>query len=92
MTFDKRMSNRWQLQGSILYSSFKGNAAPTYGATEGESSMFDNPNIMINSYAPTTFDRPFQLKLIGSVILPLDIILTGYFQARSGSPWRRTIE
>jgi hypothetical protein len=47
---------------------------------------------MINSYGPTTFDRPFQLKLMGSVILPLDIVFTGYFQARSGSPWRRTIE
>jgi hypothetical protein len=37
MTFDKRMSNGWQLQGSILYSAFKGNASPEYGATEGES-------------------------------------------------------
>ncbi len=92
LTFDKRMSNRWQLQGSILYSAFRGNAAPTYGSTEGESSLFDNPNVMINSYGPTTFDRPFQLKLIGSVILPLDIVLTGYFQARTGSPWRRTVE
>ncbi len=92
LTFDKRMSSGWQLQGSVLYSAFRGNAAPTYGATEGESSMFDNPNVMLNSYAPTSFDRPFQLKLIGSVILPLDIIFTGYFQARSGSPWRRTIE
>ncbi len=92
LTFDKRMSNRWGLQGSILYSAFRGNAAPTYGATEGESSLFDNPNVMINSYGPTTFDRPFQLKLMGSVILPLDIVFTGYFQARSGSPWRRTID
>jgi hypothetical protein len=91
LTFDKRMSSGWQLQGSILYSAFRGNAAPTYGATEGESGMFDNPNVMINSYGPTTFDRPFQLKLIGSVILPFDIVFTGYFQARSGSPWGRDI-
>jgi hypothetical protein len=92
MTFDKRMSNGWQLQGSILYSAFKGNASPTYGSTEGESSLFDNPNTMINSYGRVAIDRPLQIKLIGSVMLPLDIVFTGYFQHRSGSAWRRTID
>ena len=91
LTFDKRMSNGWQLQGSILYSAFRGNTDPGYSATEGESGMFDNPNVMINSYGPLSFDRPFQLKLIGSVMLPLDIVFTGYFQALSGSPWGRDI-
>jgi hypothetical protein len=91
LTFDKRMSNRWQLQGSILYSAFKGNADPGYSATEGESSMFDNPNVMINSYGRMDFDRPWQVKLMGSIILPYDIIITGYFQHRSGSPWAYSI-
>lgn len=91
LTFEKRMSNRWQLQGSILYSSFKGNTDPGYSATEGESGMFDNPNTMINSYGPLYFDHPLQIKLIGSIMLPYDIVFTGYFQARSGSPWGRTI-
>lgn len=92
LTFDKRMSNRWQLQGSILYSAFKGNTDPGYSATEGQSGMFDNPNTLINSYGRVSFDRPLQIKLIGSVMLPLDIVFTGYFQHRSGSAWRRTIE
>jgi len=92
LTFDKRMSNRWQLQGSILYSAFKGNTDPGYSATEGESTMFDNPNVMINSYGHISFDRPLQIKLIGSVMLPMDIVFTGYFQHRSGSAWRRTID
>jgi hypothetical protein len=91
LTFDKRMSNGWQLQGSVLYSAFKGNAAPTYGSTEGESSLFDNPNTMINSYGRVAFDRPWQVKLMASILLPYDIIFTGYFQHRSGSAWRRTI-
>jgi hypothetical protein len=91
LTFDKRMSNRWQLKGSILYSAFKGNCDPGYSDTEGESGMFDNPNVMINSYGRISFDRPLQIKLMGSVMLPYDIILTGYFQHRSGSAWRRTI-
>jgi hypothetical protein len=91
LTFDKRMSNRWQLKGSILYSAFKGNADPGYSATEGESSLFDNPNVMINSYGRVVFDRPLQVKVMGTIMLPFDIIFTGYLQYRSGSPWARTI-
>ena len=90
LTFEKRMSNNWQFQGSILYSSFRGNTAPTYGATEGASSMFNNPNTLTNSYGSVAFDRPFQLKLMGTYILPYDIILSAYVQSRSGSAWRRT--
>lgn len=91
LTFDKRMSNRWQLNGSVLYSSFKGNAAPTYGATEGESTMFDNPNTLINAYGATDFDRPLQIRIMGTYILPYDFIISAYLQYRSGSPWNRTI-
>jgi hypothetical protein len=91
LTFEKRMSNRWQLNGSILYSAFKGNTDPGYSATEGESTMFDNPNVMINGYGRLAFDRPWQVKLIGTILLPYDFILTGYFQHRSGSPWGTTI-
>lgn len=90
LTFDKRMSNRWQLKGSLLYSAFRGNASPEYGPTEGESSLFDNPNVMVNSYGRVAFDRPFQFKIMGSYILPYDIVVSGYFQARSGSAWGRT--
>jgi hypothetical protein len=91
LSFDKRMSNRWQLNGSLVFSAFRGNTDPGYSATEGESTMFDNPNVMINSYGRMSFDRPFQLKVVGSVILPYDIIFTAYLQARSGSPWGRDI-
>jgi hypothetical protein len=39
-----------------------------------------------------SYDHPLQIKLIGSVMLPGDIVITGYFQHRSGSAWRRTID
>lgn len=90
-TFDKRMSNKWQLQGSVLYSSFKGNDDPGYSATEGESGMFDNPNTLINTYGPLGFDRPLQIKIMGTYILPYDIVVSAYFQYRSGSPWGRSL-
>jgi len=91
LTFDKRMSNKWQLKGSILYSSFRGNAEATYGPTEGESALFDNPNTLINSYGALWFDRPLQIKIMGTYILPYDIIFSTYIVHQSGSPWARTI-
>jgi hypothetical protein len=91
LTFDKRMSNKWQLKGSILYSSFKGNAEATYSPTEGESGMFDNPNTLINGYGALWFDRPLQIKIMGTYILPYDFIFSAYIVHQSGSPWARTI-
>jgi hypothetical protein len=91
LTFDKRMSNRWQLKGSILYSSFKGNCGAEYSPTEGESGMFDNPNSLINGYGPLWFDRPLQIKIMGTYILPSDFIFSAYLVHQSGSPWPRTI-
>jgi len=92
LTFDKRMSGNWQLKGSIIYSSFRGNCAPDYGATEGESGMFDNPNTLINNYGSVRFDYPLQIKLIGTVMLPYNFTITAYFQHRSGNPWARTLD
>jgi hypothetical protein len=92
LTFDKRMSHGWQFKGSIIYSSFKGNAAPTYGATEGENTLLDNPNTMINYYGSTYYDHPLQIKLMGTVMLPYDFVVTAYFQHRSGNPWARTLD
>ena len=92
MTFDKRMSHRWQLKGSILYGRFKGNTDPGYSATEGESGMFDNPNTLTYAWGSVAFDRPFQLKIMGTYVLPYDIIISAYLQARSGSGWGRSFE
>lgn len=92
LTFDKRMSNRWQLQGSILYSSFKGNVDPGYSATEGESTAFDNPNRLIYMWGSTDYDRPLQIKMMGTYIAPYDIIISAYLQYMSGTPWARTFE
>ena len=91
LTFSKRMSNNWQLEGSLLYSCFKGNAEATYSATEGLTGMFDHPTQMINSYGRDPFDRPWQIKLMSSVVLPGDWIFSGYFQHRSGSTWTRRL-
>jgi len=88
---NKRMSNNWQLNGSVLYSSFKGNVEATYVPTEGESSAFNSPNSLVNAYGPLYFDRPLQIKVMGTYILPFNILLSAYVQHYSGIPWGRTI-
>jgi hypothetical protein len=85
------MSNRWQLRGSILYSAFKGNANHDYGGAEGETGLFDNPNSLINAYGRIRYDRPLNIKILGSYILPYDIVISAYFNFRSGTPWARTL-
>jgi len=92
LTFDKRMSNGWQFRGSIIYSAFKGNTEPTYGWTEGENTFLDDPNTLINAYGRMAYDHPLQIKLMGTVMLPLDFVITTYFQHRSGSPWSRDLQ
>ncbi len=91
LTFDKRMSKKWQLKGSILYSSFKGNVEATYDPTEGESPVFNDPNTLVNAYGSLFFDRPLQIKVMATYILPWDIIASAYVQHYSGIPWGRTI-
>lgn len=89
--FDKRLSNNWQIKGSILYSSFRGNCDPGYGPTEGETAMFDNPNTLINAHGALSYDRPLQVKIIGTYVLPRDFIISAYAQYCSGRPWGRTL-
>lgn len=89
---DKRMSDRWQMKGSVIYSSFKGNTSPEYEATEGETTMFNDPNTLLNSYGPLFFDRPLQVKLMISIMLSHDFSVSAYFQHLSGRPWTRTID
>lgn len=91
LTFDKRLSHRWQLKGSILYSSFKGNAEATYVPTEGMSPMFNDPNSLINAFGSLFFDRPLQIKVMGSYMLPYGFAASVYLQHYSGIPWARTI-
>lgn len=92
LTLDKRMSNRWQLKGSCVLSSFKGNTSAGYSPTEGETAMFNHPNSLTLAYGPLFFDRPLQVKIMGSFVFPYGFILSAYFQHYSGSPWARTLD
>jgi hypothetical protein len=91
LILNKRMSNRWQLLGSITWSKAWGNIGGRYGLSYGASGTFDTPNSFLYDSGRLDYDRPINIKLQSTVILPLDIVLSGYFNHRSGEPWRRQV-
>jgi len=91
LSFVKRLSHQWEMQGSLTFSSYKGNIGAGYTDTDLENTAFNDPNTLINAYGPLAFDRPVQFKLMGTVILPWEWVLSAYFQAYSGIPWHRTL-
>jgi len=88
---NKRMSNRWQMLASLVWSKAWGNIGGNYDASYGASGNFDTPNSWIYSGGRLDFDRPINIKIQSTVILPYDIVLSAYFNHRSGSPWRRSV-
>jgi hypothetical protein len=91
LIFNKRMSNNWQLLGSIVYSKAWGNIGGSFGQTYGASGRFDDPNTWLFTPGRLDYDRPWNFKLQSTVILPYDFILSGYFNHLSGAPWARTV-
>ena len=91
LSFDKRLADNWELKASLTYSSYKGNIGAGYTDTNYLNPVYSDPNTLINAYGPLFFDRPWQFKLMGTYILPGDIIASAYFQAYSGIPWNRTL-
>jgi len=90
---NKRMSHRWQMLGSLLWSRATGNIDLTYGASWGYSGAFDNPNYFVNRPDDSllSMDRTWQAKLQGTYMAPYEINLSWYFTYLSGAPWERTL-
>jgi hypothetical protein len=89
--FNKRMSNRWQLLASVVWSKNWGNIGGAYGASWGASGTFDTPNSWIQTDGRLDYDRPLNIKIQSTVMMPLDILVSGYLNARSGSPFAREV-
>ena len=90
-SFDKHMSDKWQLSGSVTYSSFQGNVGAGLFDSIGRTAMFNDPNSLTNSYGPLPFDRPLQIQLMAGWSLPLGFVLSAHYQYMSGAPYDRTL-
>ncbi len=81
LTLSKRMSNRWQLMGSYVWSRLDGDLVVDP----------NNPNqtIPTNATGRGANDQPHAFKLIGSYQAPLGIDVGVNYQALSGLPFDR---
>jgi len=91
LVLNKRMSNRWQLLASLVWSKAWGNIGGWDTATTASSFYFDTPNSMVYANGRLDFDRPLNIKIQGSVALPYGFDLGCYYNFRSGIPWNRTV-
>jgi hypothetical protein len=91
LLFNKRMADRWQFSGSVVYSKAYGNIDAWYSDSTGMSNAADDPNEFVNAYGRLRIDRPLQVKLMGTVKLPYGILLSAYYRYDSGSAWVRSV-
>jgi hypothetical protein len=88
LTFNKRYSNRWQLVASYVYA----NAKDLIGLSSmGSTSLFNNPNVMINAYGRDPLVAPHQIKIQGSYSGPWGINASAYYYYLAGYPYTRQI-
>jgi hypothetical protein len=86
----KRMSNGWMFNGSVVYSKAYGNFPHGYLTYRGIQNFWD-PNVDINREGRLEFDRPLIVKLMSSVELPYNFLLSTYFRHYSGAHYERRV-
>jgi hypothetical protein len=90
-SFNKRMSNRWQLLGGLTLQKHEGfNHAGTY-TNPGTNADLNDPNYLLNKDGSAIFiDIPWSFTLSGSYQFPYQIAISGKYTARDGDPLLRT--
>ncbi len=88
VTVNKRHSHRWQMAASYIYANAKNLTALNSGFT---TSLFDNPNAMINAYGRDILVSPHQVKIQASYSGPWGINASVYGSYFAGQPFTRTI-
>jgi hypothetical protein len=95
---NRRFANNWQLQGSYTYGEATGNDdnlllefGEGRSSSLGGSTFYSNPNAQINATGNLTIDPTHQLKFVGSVHLPWEIVAGGFFRYFSGNTYNQII-
>jgi len=73
LSFNKQMSGKWQLSGSVVISKAYGNLGGTFSESEGWTSIANDPNWWVNRWGRQSEDRPLQIKLGGTYLFPYGI-------------------
>jgi Carboxypeptidase regulatory-like domain len=82
----RRMADNWQFQASLDLGRSTGNIGNSFGDTSGLSSLYGNPNTLINATGPLNLDAPVQLKLQGTYVAPYKIAISTIYSGLSGFP------
>jgi len=82
----KRYSDGWSLDGSLVWSDLTGNTTFRYGHT-GYAADFEDLNNTVNAAGKMPFNSDWVFKIAGSVDLPWKILLSGFYQYRTGEYW-----
>ena len=97
-SFNRRLANNWQLQGSYTYGEATGNDdnlllefGEGRSSSLGGSTFYSNPNAQINATGKLTIDPTHQFKLVGSAHLPWQIIVGGFFRYFTGDTYNQII-
>jgi hypothetical protein len=91
LSFEKRISNGWQLGGSVSFSKLTGNYPISYASWQNYG-YFSSPNYLVNRDGELLNSRPIIIKLYGSVMLPYDFMFSFFYRHFDGAPWGRTVE
>ena len=99
LRFNKRYSNRWQLQASFVtgYSwgnddNFWGEYGSSYSTALGASWNFSNPNYQINAEGPLSLSSTYLFKTTGSYDIPKVNITLGFdFRYEAGDLYTKSI-
>lgn len=92
LSFNKRMSNRWQLLGGLTVQNHEGFSHNGTFTNPGTNTDLNDPNYRLNRAGSAIFtDIPWSLNLSGSYQLPYDVTFSGKYTARDGDPLLRTI-
>ncbi len=93
MTVKKDMSHNWQFFGSLVLSKTRGTTslASTWAGGTSRTTIGPNSFYNISDNSTLAYDRPFNLRLMGTYRFPMDIYLSANFQAVSGTTWARTV-
>jgi len=92
-SFRKRMSRNWQLFGSFVWNRATGTTSVASRWSAGNSPVLLTPNAFVNLAETNRLlqDRPFVVRLAGTVRFRWDVFLSFLFKAQSGAPWARTV-
>ena len=85
----KRFSNNWQALASVTWQKSTGTVGTAYTTSWSRSSLFNDPNTLINGNGPLDLDREWQVKLAGTYVLPAGFSISCNWQYLTGTPLYR---